>query len=327
MLAQEDGLAIAGLVDEVMAALPSLKPARAYAVADAARRAATPHSPTFSTCCALALPQRCATWRAGRGDEEQSRLVALRPLDAWGDVWHALTRLQDETERFNLDKRQAVVAGLGMLGGMHDPHGHDGRSRANARIRNETRLRHHPDLLRERRAAYRPRLHLGRGRRDGALEAAGRVRRVLPDGNGRAWAEGGKRGAQCRDGPAIVYRQGVRGLSRHVAKDGVSYDQWIRTTEERHKLSCAELWRRIEANGNIYLGHYEGWYAVRDEAFYDEEELTARPDGSKVAPSGAPVEWVREPSYFFKLSKWQDRLLELYETSRTSSRRHAGGTR
>jgi len=96
-------------------------------------------------------------------------------------------------------------------------------------------------------------------------------------------------------------------------KMGVSFDQWIRTTEERHKVSCAELWKRIEASGNIYLGHYEGWYAVRDEAFYDEEELTARPDGSKVAPSGAPVEWVREPSYFFKLSEWQDRLLKLFE--------------
>ena len=56
-------------------------------------------------------------WRAGRVDEEQSRLLASRPLDAWSDVWHALTRLEDETERFNLDKRQAVVAGLGMLGG------------------------------------------------------------------------------------------------------------------------------------------------------------------------------------------------------------------
>jgi methionyl-tRNA synthetase len=98
-----------------------------------------------------------------------------------------------------------------------------------------------------------------------------------------------------------------------TVKMGVSFDEWIRTTEERHKVSCAELWRRIEASGNIYLGHYEGWYAVRDEAFYDEEELTTRPDGSKVAPSGAPVEWVREPSYFFKLSAWQDRLLKLYE--------------
>jgi methionyl-tRNA synthetase len=94
---------------------------------------------------------------------------------------------------------------------------------------------------------------------------------------------------------------------------GVSYDDYIRTTEERHKVSCAALWRRIEASGDIYLGHYEGWYAVRDEAFYDEDELTKRPDGSLVAPSGAPVEWVREPSYFFRLSAWQDRLLEYYE--------------
>ncbi len=93
----------------------------------------------------------------------------------------------------------------------------------------------------------------------------------------------------------------------------VSYDDYIRTTEPRHKVSCAELWRRIDAAGQIYLGHYEGWYAVRDEAFYDEAELTTQPDGTKIAPSGAPVEWVREPSYFFRLSEWQDRLLELYE--------------
>ena len=96
-------------------------------------------------------------------------------------------------------------------------------------------------------------------------------------------------------------------------KMGVSNDQWIRTTEDRHKRSCAELWRRIEAAGDIYLGHYEGWYAVRDEAFYDEAELTTAPDGKKTAPSGAPVEWVREPSYFFRLAAWQDRLLKFYE--------------
>jgi methionyl-tRNA synthetase len=94
---------------------------------------------------------------------------------------------------------------------------------------------------------------------------------------------------------------------------GVSYDDWIRTTEERHKIGCTELWRRIERSGDIYLGYYEGWYAVRDEAFYDESELTTRPDGSRVAPSGAPVEWVREPSYFFRLSTFQERLLKLYE--------------
>jgi methionyl-tRNA synthetase len=94
---------------------------------------------------------------------------------------------------------------------------------------------------------------------------------------------------------------------------GVSNDDWIRTTEQRHKVSCAELWRRIDRAGDIYLGHYEGWYAVRDEAYYDEEELTTRPDGTKVAPSGAPVAWVREPSYFFRLSAWQERLLKFYE--------------
>jgi methionyl-tRNA synthetase len=110
------------------------------------------------------------------------------------------------------------------------------------------------------------------------------------------------------------FTDGISAEFRDVAvKIGVSFDDWIRTTEDRHKASCAELWRRIDASGNIYLDHYEGWYAVRDEAFYDEGEISTRPDGSKVAPSGAPVEWVREPSYFFRLSAWQDRLLKLYE--------------
>jgi methionyl-tRNA synthetase len=94
---------------------------------------------------------------------------------------------------------------------------------------------------------------------------------------------------------------------------GVSFDDWIRTTEDRHKVSCAELWKRLDAAGQIYLGHYEGWYAVRDEAFYDEAELTTAPDGARVAPSGAPVAWVREPSFFFRLSAWQEPLLRLYE--------------
>ncbi len=92
---------------------------------------------------------------------------------------------------------------------------------------------------------------------------------------------------------------------------GVSNDDFIRTTEPRHMAGCAALWRRLEAAGDIYLGHYEGWYAVRDEAFYDESELFTR-DGVKLAPTGAPVEWVREPSYFFRLSAWQDRLLQFY---------------
>lgn len=116
LLAHEEGLAVASLVDEVMAALPNLKPRRAYGVADKIVSGDTAFSNFFDLLRAsIAAAVRDVV--RGRGDEEQSRLVALRPLDAWGDVWHALTRLQDETERFNLDKRQAVVSGLDMLSG------------------------------------------------------------------------------------------------------------------------------------------------------------------------------------------------------------------
>ena len=94
---------------------------------------------------------------------------------------------------------------------------------------------------------------------------------------------------------------------------GISNDDFIRTTEERHARSCTALWEALDRAGAIRLGHYEGWYAVRDEAFYDESELTTGADGLRRAPSGAPVDWVREPSYFFKLSEFQDRLLKLYE--------------
>ena len=92
-----------------------------------------------------------------------------------------------------------------------------------------------------------------------------------------------------------------------------SNDDFIRTTEQRHKVSCAEIWKRLMDSGEIYLGSYSGWYAVRDEAYYAEKELVKGPDGEKVAPSGAPVEWVEEPSYFFRLSEWQDKLLTFYE--------------
>ncbi len=93
---------------------------------------------------------------------------------------------------------------------------------------------------------------------------------------------------------------------------GLSNDDFIRTTEERHYAACQALWQRLVEAGDIYLGHYEGWYAVRDEAFYGPDELTER-DGVKYAPSGAPVEWVREPSYFFRLSRWLPELLRRYD--------------
>lgn len=95
-----------------------------------------------------------------------------------------------------------------------------------------------------------------------------------------------------------------------------SNDDFIRTTEERHKKACQALWKKLLDNGEIYLGGYSGWYAVRDEAFYTESELTKQPDGKRIATaSGAEVEWVEEPSYFFRLSAWQDRLLAFYEAN------------
>ena len=95
---------------------------------------------------------------------------------------------------------------------------------------------------------------------------------------------------------------------------GYSNDDFIRTTEDRHTRSCQELWRRIAANGHIYLDKYAGWYSVRDEAFCTEAEVTDGPGGGKVTVAdGSPVEWVEEPSYFFRLSDWQERLLEFYE--------------
>ena len=92
-----------------------------------------------------------------------------------------------------------------------------------------------------------------------------------------------------------------------------SNDDFIRTTEDRHLRAVQAIWKKLLDDGHIYLGSYAGWYAVRDEAFYTETELKDGPNGTKTAPSGATVEWVEEPSYFFRLSAWQDRLLEFYD--------------
>jgi len=89
----------------------------------------------------------------------------------------------------------------------------------------------------------------------------------------------------------------------------IANSDFIRTTEERHKMGVKAFWEKLQENGDIYISNYSGWYSIRDEAFYNKSELT--PEG--LAPTGAPVEWVEEPSYFFALSKWQDRLLEFYE--------------
>jgi methionyl-tRNA synthetase len=89
-------------------------------------------------------------------------------------------------------------------------------------------------------------------------------------------------------------------------------DDSVRTTQTRHRAAAQEIWRRMAAAGDIYLSKYPGWYSVRDEAFFDESELTAGPGGTRRAPGGGPVEWVEEESYYFRLSAYQDRLLKLY---------------
>ncbi|WP_395829411.1 methionine--tRNA ligase [Elstera sp.] len=99
-----------------------------------------------------------------------------------------------------------------------------------------------------------------------------------------------------------------------AARMNFTNDDFIRTTEPRHYAACQALWTRLMEKGEIYLGAYEGWYAIRDEAYYAESELIETPTGKK-APTGADVEWVTEPSYFFRLSNWGEKLLEFYEAN------------
>jgi methionyl-tRNA synthetase len=93
----------------------------------------------------------------------------------------------------------------------------------------------------------------------------------------------------------------------------ISFDRFIRTTEPAHHKSVQVVWNRMQQNGDIYIDTYAGWYSVRDEAYYAEEETVVGEDNVRRGPQGSPVEWVEEKSYFFKLSAYQDRLLALYE--------------
>lgn len=91
-----------------------------------------------------------------------------------------------------------------------------------------------------------------------------------------------------------------------------SNDDFIRTSEARHKAASQEIWRRMNEAGDIYTDTYAGWYSVRDEAFYDESETVLNEAGERLGPQGTPVEWTEEETYFFRLSAYQERLLALY---------------
>ena len=93
----------------------------------------------------------------------------------------------------------------------------------------------------------------------------------------------------------------------------ISNDDFIRTSENRHIRSCQTIWQKMADKGDIFRSTYSGWYSVRDEAYYGEDELTEGEGGQKLAPTGTPVEWMEEETYFFRLSAYADKLLKLYE--------------
>lgn len=95
----------------------------------------------------------------------------------------------------------------------------------------------------------------------------------------------------------------------------ISYDRFIRTTEPDHHRASQAIWQAMEATGDIYLDRYEGWYSIRDEAYYDEKELVIADSGERLSPQGTEVEWTVEASWFFRLSRYQQRLLEHYEAN------------
>jgi len=106
----------------------------------------------------------------------------------------------------------------------------------------------------------------------------------------------------------------------------ISYDAFVRTSEPRHYEASAAIWKAMEARGDLYLDRYEGWYSVRDEAFYDESELIEGQGSEKLSPQGTPVDWTTEETWFFRLSKYQEPLLALYRDNldfiRPESRRN-----
>jgi methionyl-tRNA synthetase len=113
---------------------------------------------------------------------------------------------------------------------------------------------------------------------------------------------------ELADKNSAVFRQMLKTFN-------CSNDDFIRTTEARHTISVQALWKRMEANGDIYLDTYGRWYSVRQEAFFEEDETVLGADGLRREPLGSPVEWVEEENYFFKLSAYGDKLLQLYASN------------
>ncbi|MBB5714687.1 methionine--tRNA ligase [Sphingomonas aerophila] len=142
--------------------------------------------------------------------------------------------------------------------------------------------------------------------------------------------EHGLKMAQAARARGIETRAFADEMSRHfhemADKFNVGYDRFIRTVEVDHHRASQAIWQAMADRGDLYLDRYEGWYSVRDEAFYDEGELVAGEGGEKLSPQGTPVEWTAEETWFFRLSRYQQPLLDLYSTNpdfiRPESRRN-----
>ena len=115
-----------------------------------------------------------------------------------------------------------------------------------------------------------------------------------------------------------AYAKKMSSLFKRMCDDlNISYDRFIQTSEDEHYRASQAIWTAMEERGDLYLDTYEGWYSVRDEAFYEADELSEGEDGIKLSPTGAPVEWTKEASWFFRLSNYQQPLLDLYAANPT----------
>ena len=103
----------------------------------------------------------------------------------------------------------------------------------------------------------------------------------------------------------------VSGIKELWATMEISYDDFIRTTEERHTVRVQELFKKIQAAGDIYKGLYEGWYCTPCESYWTDKQLVS----GNCPDCGRPVERMSEEAYFFRLSKYADKLLDLFENT------------
>tara|TARA_B100000029_G_C17601164_1_gene965804 strand:- start:2506 stop:4041 length:1536 start_codon:yes stop_codon:yes gene_type:complete len=115
----------------------------------------------------------------------------------------------------------------------------------------------------------------------------------------------------------LKYCDNISKIFRDLSKNlNLSNDDFIRTTEDRHHRSVNDLWNKLVDSGDIYLSKYKGWYSVSDEAYYNSDEIIEK-NGKRFSTfSGSQVEWVEEESFFFKLSSWQNKLLEFYDKNK-----------